>query len=124
MSGKTLSFGKDRRILKNPDFKRIFKYGKRLSLPQFTIVFGVNRASSASKKSKLGLSVSRKVGKSHERNVIKRRIREIFRKNQLEIAENSEIVVIPRRNTLEMDYFSLEKAILGLFERGRLRKAK
>lgn len=121
MPGKTLPFGKDRRILKNPDFKRIFKYGRRLSLPQLTIVFGVNKASAASKKSRLGLSVSRKVGKSHERNEIKRRIREIFRKNQLQMAENSEIVVIPRRESLNLDYFELENAILGLFDRGRLR---
>ena len=124
MPGSSLAFGKDRRILKNPDFKRIFKYGKRLSLPQLTIVFNTQRSSAEPKKARIGLSVSRKVGKSHERNIIKRRIREIFRKNQLEIEKNTEIVVIPRRESLNFGYFSLEKAILGLFEKAKVKKAK
>jgi len=119
MPAKTLTFGKDRRILKNPEFKRIFKFGKRLSLPQCTIIFRRTDA----KKARLGLSVSRKVGKSHERNLIKRRIREIFRKNQISMEKNSEIVVIPRKEALDLSYFELEKALLGLFVRGKLRQA-
>lgn len=121
MPVKALAFGKDRRILKNLEFKKIFKYGKRLSLPQLTIIFRNRDGNKGESGARLGLSVSRKVGKSHERNLIKRRIREIFRKNQIIMEKNTEIVVIPRKEALDFAYFELEKAILSLFSRGKLK---
>ncbi|MES2202376.1 MAG: ribonuclease P protein component [candidate division FCPU426 bacterium] len=117
-----LLFGKNKRILRNSDYRRIFKSGRRANSSCFSLVYSINRSKTATKTPKLGLSVSRKAGDAHERNLMKRRLREIFRLHQLEISENSEIVVIPRKEMLKFDYFSLENEVLKLFFKEKLIK--
>jgi ribonuclease P protein component len=122
MAAVSLAFAKDKRLLRNTEYRRIFKSGKRLSLPVLTLIYWFGKGSLQSKPPKLGLSVSRKVGKAHDRNLLKRRMREIFRLHQHEISENSEMVLIPRKETCLLSYFELESTILKLFLRGKLLK--
>lgn len=122
MLASDLAFGKDKRLLSNTEFRRIFKYGKRLSLPVLTLIYRFRDKLPDPKAPKLGLSVSRKVGKAHDRNLLKRRIREIFRLHQHEIVENSEMVLIPKKETCELSYLELELSVLKLFSRGKLMK--
>jgi ribonuclease P protein component len=122
LATKVLTFSKNKRLLSNTEFRRIFKAGKRLSLPVLTLIYRVREQLSEPKPAKLGLSVSRKVGKAHDRNLLKRRLREIFRIHQREIFENFEIVLIPRKETCELSYFDLENSVLKLFSRGKLIK--
>jgi ribonuclease P protein component len=122
MPAKVLTFGKDKRLLSNTEFRRIFKVGKRLSLPVLTLIYRFRDRLPEAKPSKLGLSVSRKVGKAHDRNLLKRRLREIFRIHQGQMIENFEIVLIPRKETCELSYFDLENSVLKLFSRGKLIK--
>jgi len=92
------------------------------NLPALTLVYRMRENSSAPKPPRLGLSVSRKVGKAHDRNLVKRRLREIFRIHQLEITDNAEMVIIPRKEACDFDYLDLESAILKLFSRAKLLK--
>lgn len=122
MAAESLAFGKNKRLLSNTEFRRIFKYGKRVSLPALTLIYRFRDQSSAPKSPKLGLSVSRKVGKAHDRNLLKRRLREIFRLHQHEFLENSEIVLIPKKETCELSYIELENSFFKLLLRGKLIK--
>lgn len=122
MAVQALAFGKNKRILSNHEFRRIFKYGKRLSLPHLTLIYRYRDKSLDSKPPKLGLSISRKVGKAHDRNLLKRRLREIFRLHQHEFALNAEIVLIPKKETCELSYSELENCFFKLFSRGKLVK--
>ena len=51
---------------------------------------------------RLGVTVSRKVGNAVERNRVKRRIREWFRRTRASLAPDVELVVIARRQSLEL----------------------
>lgn len=123
MAAEGLAFSKDSRLLRNTEFRRIFKVGKRLSLPVLTLIYSLrDKPLGTIRSPKLGLSVSRKVGKAHDRNLLKRRLREIFRLHQREFVTNSEMVLIPRKETCDLSYLDLENAVIKLISRGKLMK--
>lgn len=118
-----LNFGKNKHILKNFEYRRLYKVGKRLNLAALTFIYRFCAVGQENfRPPRLGLSVSRKVGKANQRNLIKRRLREIFRLHQLEMIENLELVIIPRKEALNFDYFSLESTLLEAFSREKLLK--
>jgi ribonuclease P protein component len=120
MAGPGFGLPKTRRVLKNSEFRSIYKYGKRLSLPALTLIYRFRSTASKPLQTKLGLSVSRKVGKAHDRNLVKRRLREIFRLHHNELSENCDLVLIPRKETCDLSYVELESELLKLLGRAKL----
>ena len=118
-----LPFDKQRRLLKASDFNRVFKQGRRVSVPEFTLAYRI-RVDKSGKAfpPRLGLSVSRKVGNAVVRNLLKRRLREIFRLNQVELVPGSELVVIPRKEASILGFLELKTKFLGLWKRGNMVK--
>jgi RNase P protein component len=99
MTGTDLSFGKARRILKNAEFRRIFKQGRRLNVPELTLVIQPSR-NPVSAPARLGLSISRKVGGRFE--------------------PGADLVLVGRKETAELGYHRLRTVFLGLCERGKI----
>jgi ribonuclease P protein component len=56
--------------------------------------------------SRLGIAATRKLGGAVRRNRAKRLVREFFRRNK--IAPGLDVVVVPRREALDVDYAALE----------------
>jgi ribonuclease P protein component len=122
--GVKRDFSKARRLLNASDFNRVFKQGRRQSVPEFTLAFRVRSVGKDGRvfPPRLGLSVSRKVGKSVQRNLLKRRVREIFRLNHEKLPFGIELVLIPRKEVLGLSYQALEKKIFSLLERSKMLK--
>lgn len=116
-------FDKRRRLLKASEFNRVFRQGKRVSLPELTLAFRIRPFKVGQDiPPRLGLSVSRKVGNAVERNRLKRRLRELFRLNQLNLVSGCEMVVIPRKEASILAFPELKTKFFSLWERGKLLK--
>ena len=97
---------KEIRLRKNREFQTVYRRGKNFWNRNFTIfIRPTNR-----KKVKFGVSV----GKANKRNLIKRRIKEIIRLNVCDLGLGYEMVILPKKNTLEIDYIELERSLLRL----------
>ena len=92
------------RIRSDKDFTGLYKSGSRYRGRYFTLVYRPNNLGF----SRLGVVASSKVGPAVVRNMVKRRIREIFRRNKQEVAVPTDLIVIVRREILDLAPAELE----------------
>ncbi|MBA3019414.1 MAG: ribonuclease P protein component [Desulfobacteraceae bacterium] len=93
------SFTRADRILKHSDFLRISRYGRKLTNRYFVVIFCPGQF----KRTRLGVTVSKKVGHAVERNRIKRIFREYFRLNRHKITGFWDINIIARKETVGLN---------------------
>ncbi|WP_260843166.1 ribonuclease P protein component [Sedimenticola selenatireducens] len=87
------SFGRDLRLLKPADFKRVFQKSSRSSDRNFTVLFLANGKATA----RLGTAIAKKILKrAVDRNLVKRVVRESFRLRQQELAGLDVVVLCGR----------------------------
>lgn len=102
-------FTKADRILKHSDFLRISRYGIKLQNRYVVVLFCPGRF----KRTRLGVTVSKKVGNAVERNRIKRIFREYFRLNRHKITGFWDINIIAKKEvaglTSDLAILSLQK---------------
>ena len=120
---KTGRFGRADRLLRNQDFKRVVKAGKRRVSEHFVVVTAGRAEFEAQKpvgrelpaRPRLGVTVSKRVGNSVVRNRVKRLIREWFRRTRPELPSDADIVVIARHSACGLSgskaFSSLDRAI-------------
>ena len=93
--GVTLQFPKSRRLRSKDEFRRIKKYGKKLT--GRAVVFDILTEKFPYRS--LGVSVSKRFGNAVQRNRFKRLIREAFRLQQYRLPPGLVIHASPRPNT-------------------------
>jgi ribonuclease P protein component len=99
------------RIRKRPDFERVYNQG--LKTPgRFMTLFLLRNGSSVSR---LGIAATRKLGGAVQRNRAKRLAREIFRRHKP--PPGLDLVVIPRREFLNVELASLEAEYQSIVSR-------
>ncbi|MCL4135411.1 UNVERIFIED_CONTAM: hypothetical protein GTU68_033127 [Idotea baltica] len=109
-SDKKYGFSAEKRIKKAKEFQYIQKFGTKLFSKQFLLIYTENNL----EHSRLGLVVSKKVSKrAVKRNFIKRRLKEIFRLSQNEFIKPIDLVIIARKESLNLSYDEFERQILG-----------
>ena len=110
MSGQGLPAA--RRIRRRLDFERVYKTGTRVHGRFMTLFLLPNGGTSA----RFGVAATRKIGSAVDRNRAKRLSREVFRRKNA--AVGLDVVVVPRREMLDVSFASLEADYSAALERG------
>ncbi len=101
------------RLKKNNDFQRLFKTGKRAYSNMLTVIYLPSR------KTVMGIALSKKHGKAVKRNRIKRLIRAAFSANADKLNASYSMVIMPKVSE-EYAYREIERSLLYCF--GRMAK--
>lgn len=122
----------DRRLRKHADYQRVYREGKRQSLPLMTYFYACRRPQAAigepnfSQDSesgsnsllpgpRVGLTAGRVLGNAVERNRIKRRMRHAIRHAQAELTASVDVILHPRRTVLEANFCQIERDVKRAF---------
>lgn len=90
-------FPRRARLLKPSDFDRVFKAGRRLTVPSFQAVVAPSELGP-----RLGMAISRKQApRAVDRNRIKRQIRASFRENQIRLPA-CDLVIMAKPSAREL----------------------
>ncbi len=104
----------------NDDFAKVYKNGRNYWNRNLTIYVLKNDLD----YTRVGYSVTKKIGNSVVRNKLRRRMREIVRLNFQYLKPGYDIVIIPKKSTVNIDYFELEKNMLHLFKLSKILRNK
>jgi ribonuclease P protein component len=127
-----LRFAKSSRLLKHSDFERVYRQGRRYSLPDF-VVFYLSRSDVALQAAhagqertaiRVGFTVPRALGGAVQRNRIKRRMREAVRLLLPGVSLHGpvDVVMNPRGSVAEISFEKLLRQVqeaLRAIERGK-----
>jgi ribonuclease P protein component len=108
-------FPKAARLLKKPQFQRVYQKGTKL----FGKYILIHHNPASSLQSKLGISVPKRYGKSNDRNFFKRKIRESFRLFVQQSAQ-TDLIIQPIIPITQMNPEIIEKEFLELLEKLKL----
>ena len=110
---------KEYRLIKDQEFKNVFKHGRTLYTPFLTIKIVKNNLTHP----RFGFIVSKKISKrAVQRNKLKRRLREIVRLNLPLIKKNVDVVFFTKSSLLSLNFPALKKEVLTLLKRGGILK--
>jgi len=120
------------KLRKHADYQRVYREGKRQSLPLMTYFFAARKpqdvtalgstakptrshASEIPAGSRVGLTAGRVLGNAVARNRIKRRMRQAIRQAQTELTASVDVILHPRRTVLEAEFSQIERDVLRAF---------
>lgn len=109
---------KKHRLRSNEDFKKVYRNGKNYWNRNIVSYVMKNKLD----YTRIGFSVTKKIGNSVVRNRVKRRMREICRLNFNNIKDGYDIILIPKKNVVDIGYNELESAILHILNLASLMK--
>lgn len=98
---------------RNGMFQRLYSKGTSSSDRNIVIYLLPNRQ----KINRLGITVSKKTGKAVLRNRIKRLIKESYRLNEKSIKAGYDIVIVARRNIINVSYWDISTSLVKLMDK-------
>lgn len=128
---------REAKLRKHADYQRVYREGKRQSLPLMTYFFAARRAQDAvgvasvsngtepplpdtQLGSRVGLTAGKVLGNAVERNRIKRRMRQAVRQAQTELTASVDVILHPRRTVLEAEFSQIEREVARAFRATQL----
>lgn len=107
------------RIKDNEEFQLVFNKGKSFANRQLVVYY---MEKTGQPHFRVGLSVGKKIGNAVTRNRIKRHLRHAFQDLEERVSKTSDIIIIARQPTKDMEYDQFKKSLIHLLSRERLLK--
>lgn len=116
------------RLHKHADYQRVYRVGRRNSLPLMTYFFALREPTpagaaptkfiSATSDSgpRVGLTTGRVLGKAVDRNRIKRRMRDAVRRNVHLLSGAVDVILHPRRAVLDAEFANIDREVARAFQ--------
>jgi ribonuclease P protein component len=108
------------RLKKNYEFKKVYNEGKYY-VEKYIVMYIIMNSSASNR---VGFSVSKKVGNSVVRNRVKRLMKEIYRKFSGNIKLGYDIVFTARVGSGSADYRLIEKNMISILNKSKLKKSE
>jgi ribonuclease P protein component len=106
----SFGFAKKERINQARDFRRIMKFGRRISSENFVLFIEKNENTFH----RLGIVVKKEVGSAAFRNRMKRYIREFFRLHKRQIRGSNDIILMIKKGCSLSRYQEAEEELRSL----------
>jgi ribonuclease P protein component len=104
-------------LLRNSaDIRLVFKEGKRVSCPLFTLLYRRNDLD----RTRVGVVAGKKLGGAVARNRSKRRFRELGRLSLRRIPSGLDLLILPKRESVSEPAPSLRESWQAMLRRARL----
>ena len=109
--GGSFRFTRKERINQSQDFRRLIRFGTRISSRNFILFF----QKSESLAHRLGIVVKKEIGPATYRNQLRRYIREYFRLHKHQIKGSYDIVLMIKKGCSINRYQQVEEELRRLF---------
>ena len=111
-------FPKSERLKSSKDFKAVFQQCRKLEDKNLAFYVQFNKEDAGLRK--FGVSLSRALGKAYLRNRLKRRLREIYRVEKEKFPGGYQVILVPRRGSVDRSFGEIRESFLGLATRAGL----
>jgi ribonuclease P protein component len=106
------SFTKKERIRRHSEFKTLYQRGEKAATEHFLVFTRPNDLG----WKRLGVTVSKAIGNAVARNYVKRLLREYFRLHKTNLPASSDILIIAKPGSSELNYHTLCMELNNLFK--------
>ena len=103
------------RLLKRPEFRRVYDRGSRVNSPSFALFYAARSTDTGGPR--IGFTTPRAVGNSVDRNRMKRRLREAIRLEIPSLSASLDYVFHPRRPVLDIAVPQLRREVERMFRK-------
>ncbi len=107
---------REQSLRKHADYQRVYREGRRQSLPLMTYFFALRTPSDTARvEARVGLTAGKVLGNAVARNRIKRRMRAAVDQHRAELTGAVDVILHPRRTVLDAEFTAISREVMRAF---------